>query len=83
MKLKITFTKAFSGFCKISDNKEKKFLIKPGQYFVIVEKTETSFLIKHETFFFTVPKESWIKGKFFLDNNISILYLEKINFIDQ
>lgn len=83
MKLQITFTIPFSVSCKISDNKEKKFLIKPGQYFVTVEKTETSFLIKHETFFFTVSRESWIRGNFFLDNKISVLYLEKGSIIDQ
>lgn len=58
-------------------------MVKPGQYLVLARQTENSFEVEHDTFFFSVSRDLWIRGKFFLENDISIRYLQDMNLIDQ
>lgn len=83
MKVLIQFAKPFSVSCKISENENKEILIQPGEYEAEVIEVEERFVVSHPTFFISVPRDEWRRGKFFIENDICLRYLEKVEIMDQ
>ncbi len=83
MKVLIDFKKVFTAFCKISETENKKIIIQPGQYLAEVKEEDESFFVHHQTFFFSIKRDDWIRGGFFIQNEISLRYLEKVESINQ
>jgi len=76
MKALIEFNDPFqlTADCLVSEKPGTKIILSPGQYLVEVTETEEEWVIKHETFSISVPREFWDNGTFFIDNHIVLKY---------
>ena len=75
MKVLIIFKKAFT---VVSEGKKNE--IQPGQYFAEVIEGDQVFSIRRSDFQISLSRDDWNRGKFFIENEISLRYFQEIEF---
>lgn len=78
MKVLVVFKKVFTVFLK-----DEQIEIQPGQYFAELLEEEKVFSIRHSDFQISLSRSDWNRGKFFIQNEISLEFLKENEVINQ